>query len=273
MKLIGGHCRNGRSPLIRNSIPFTRMRSATRLRSSRPNGSRVVTDGEQRKYHNFWTYSVHGLPNTSPDGFQDLVCDVRRYAGTPDGALFRYKVYADRDLDVAKKYADVPLKQAVISPSALSLMYPGRRHPRLLAAGIHRRSAARLYQTGVLAVCFEKGAAKVRNRFHRRTVGGQTRSYGRTAEQFHLVAALTLVRFTPQERQRIGVHTCPWATSTRRIAPMSIMQTCCPACLNCASATSTSLSPGRRIRKHVLKIIGILKADQWCVIRNLNQAR
>ena len=27
--------------------------------------SPVITDGEQRKYHNFWTYSVHGLSNTA----------------------------------------------------------------------------------------------------------------------------------------------------------------------------------------------------------------
>ena len=33
-------------------------------------GSPVVTDGEQRKYHNFWTYCVHGLANTAPDGFE-----------------------------------------------------------------------------------------------------------------------------------------------------------------------------------------------------------
>src|SRR6202022_4123607 len=32
-------------------------------------GSPVVTDGEQRKHHNFATYSVHGLPNMAPDGF------------------------------------------------------------------------------------------------------------------------------------------------------------------------------------------------------------
>src|SRR5688572_32692701 len=32
-------------------------------------GSPVISDGEQRKYHNFWTYSVDGLPNTAPDGF------------------------------------------------------------------------------------------------------------------------------------------------------------------------------------------------------------
>jgi 5-methyltetrahydropteroyltriglutamate--homocysteine methyltransferase len=29
-------------------------------------GSPVISDGEQRKYHNFWTYSVQGLPNTAP---------------------------------------------------------------------------------------------------------------------------------------------------------------------------------------------------------------
>ena len=33
-------------------------------------GSQIITDGEQRKYHNFWTYSVHGLDNTAPDGFK-----------------------------------------------------------------------------------------------------------------------------------------------------------------------------------------------------------
>jgi 5-methyltetrahydropteroyltriglutamate--homocysteine methyltransferase len=32
-------------------------------------GSPVVTDGEQRKYHNFRTYPVEGLANISPDGF------------------------------------------------------------------------------------------------------------------------------------------------------------------------------------------------------------
>ena len=32
-------------------------------------GSPVITDGEQHKYHNFWTYCVHGLPNTAVDGF------------------------------------------------------------------------------------------------------------------------------------------------------------------------------------------------------------
>ena len=38
---------------------------------------------------------------------------------------FRYKVYADRYLDVAKRYAHMSLKQAATSPPSLSLMYPG----------------------------------------------------------------------------------------------------------------------------------------------------
>src|SRR5688572_6020525 len=33
-------------------------------------GSPVISDGEQRKYHNFWTYSVQGFANTAPDGFK-----------------------------------------------------------------------------------------------------------------------------------------------------------------------------------------------------------
>ena len=40
------------------------------IRQFEATGSPVISDGEQRKYHNFWTYSVHGLHNTSPDGFK-----------------------------------------------------------------------------------------------------------------------------------------------------------------------------------------------------------
>ena len=88
-------------------------------------GSPVITDGEQRKYHNFWTYCVQGLPNTAPDGFQIPFSagHVRRMLRLTKGP-FRYQTHADRYLDVALKYAHRPVKQAVISPSALSLMYP-----------------------------------------------------------------------------------------------------------------------------------------------------
>jgi 5-methyltetrahydropteroyltriglutamate--homocysteine methyltransferase len=88
-------------------------------------GSPVVADGEQRKYHNFCTYCVHGFPNTAPDGFKIAFSDghTRRLSRLTRGP-FRHRRYADSFLDVAMRYAHVPVKQAVISPSALSLMYP-----------------------------------------------------------------------------------------------------------------------------------------------------
>ena len=84
-------------------------------------GSPMVTDGEQRKYHNFWTYCVHGLPNTAPDGFAIPFAagHVRRMPRLTAGP-FRYMRYADEYLEVAMPFARAPMKQAVISPSALS---------------------------------------------------------------------------------------------------------------------------------------------------------
>src|SRR6187455_3838224 len=72
-------------------------------------GSPVITDGEQRKYHNFGTYCVDGLPNIAPDGFQlPFVSHVRRWPRLVSGP-FRYKRYASSFLDVAKRYATKPV--------------------------------------------------------------------------------------------------------------------------------------------------------------------
>src|SRR5467141_1001903 len=91
-------------------------------------GSPVVTDGEQQKYHNFATYCIHGLPNTAADGLAIPFSDGHtRSLPRLTGGPFRYRRYADSYLDVALRYAHVPVKQAVISPSALSLMYPAEK--------------------------------------------------------------------------------------------------------------------------------------------------
>jgi 5-methyltetrahydropteroyltriglutamate--homocysteine methyltransferase len=57
-------------------------------------GSPVITDGEQRKYHNFATYCVEGLPNTAPDGFKlpFSVGHTRRLSRLTGGPL-RYLMY------------------------------------------------------------------------------------------------------------------------------------------------------------------------------------
>jgi 5-methyltetrahydropteroyltriglutamate--homocysteine methyltransferase len=59
-------------------------------------GSPVVTGGEQRKYHNFCKYCVHGLPNMAPDGFKIAFSDghTSRLSRLTPGP-FRYRRYAD----------------------------------------------------------------------------------------------------------------------------------------------------------------------------------
>ena len=57
-------------------------------------GSPVITDGEQRKYHNFWTYSVDGLANTAPDGFTIPFTGHQRRMPKLTSGPFRYRIYA-----------------------------------------------------------------------------------------------------------------------------------------------------------------------------------
>ena len=171
-------------------------------------GSPVITDGEQRKYHNFWTYSVHGLPNTAPDGFKIPFSagHVRRMPRLTKGP-FRYKTYADRYLDVAKRYAHKPLKQAVISPSALSLMYPAEDIPDYP----RQEFIDDLLREHELEIrrCFEKGAQKVQIDFTEGRLAVKVDPSGELLNSFIGLNNLALSRFSNEERQRIGVHTCP----------------------------------------------------------------
>ena len=171
-------------------------------------GSPVVTDGEQRKYHNFWTYSVHGLPNTSPDGFRiPFAAGHTRRMPRLTAGPFRYRRYADSFLDNARRYAHVPVKQAVISPSALSLMYP--------ADGIegYSRDAflddlLREHETEVRR-CLEKGAHVVQIDFTEGRLAVKIDPSGQLLNSFIDLNNLALSRFSPADRRRIGIHTCP----------------------------------------------------------------
>src|SRR5512138_3413422 len=87
-------------------------------------GSPVITDGEQSK-SSFATYPLDGLDNLAGNGVAIPFADghVRQLPRLTRGP-FHYAKHADAFLDVAKKYAHVPVKQAVISASAMSLLYP-----------------------------------------------------------------------------------------------------------------------------------------------------
>ena len=171
-------------------------------------GSPVITDGEQRKYHNFWTYCVHGAPNTSPDGFQIPFSagHVRRMPRLTS-APFRYQRYADEYLALAQRYAICPVKQAVISPSALSLMYP----PEGIADYPREQFLADLLDEHETEVrrCLERGAYKVQIDFTEGRLAMKLDPSGELLNSFIDLNNLALARFSAFEQARLGVHTCP----------------------------------------------------------------
>ncbi len=59
-------------------------------------GSPVISDGEQRKFQNFWTYPVKGAANADPDGFRIPFAagHTRRMLRLTSGP-FHYQRYAD----------------------------------------------------------------------------------------------------------------------------------------------------------------------------------
>lgn len=173
-------------------------------------GSPVITDGEQRKYHNFWTYCVHGAPNTAPDGFQiPFEAGHTRRMPRLTRAPFRYQRYADSYLRLAQRYAHVPLKQAVISPSALSLMYPAEGLPgypreRFLDDLLNE------HETEVRR-CLGQGAHNVQIDFTEGRMAMKLDPSGGLLTSFIDLNNLALARFSSAERAYLGVHTCPGA--------------------------------------------------------------
>jgi 5-methyltetrahydropteroyltriglutamate--homocysteine methyltransferase len=225
-------------------------------------GSPVITDGEQRKYHNFWTYCVHGLENTSPDGFKIPFSagHVRRMPRLVAGP-FRFRVYADRYLDSAKRYAHTPMKQAVISPSALSLMYPAEDIPDYPRQQFiddllneHEKEIRR---------CFEKGAYKVQVDFTEGRFAVKLDRTGELLNSFIGLNNLALSRFSAEDRKRIGVHTCPGgdldSTHSAEVDYADLL----PSLFELRAGNFYIALAGEQDRERVLKIIRqYLKPDQ-----------
>jgi 5-methyltetrahydropteroyltriglutamate--homocysteine methyltransferase len=171
-------------------------------------GSPVLTDGEQRKFHNFWTYSVQGLPNTAPDGFT-IPFKAGHFRRMPrlTAGPFRFARYADGYLEEALRHTRRPLKQAVISPSALSLLYP----PEGIAGYERDAFIDDLLNEHVKEVraCLAKGASKVQIDFTEGRLALKLDPTGELLSRFVDLNNLGLARLSSAERQRLGVHTCP----------------------------------------------------------------
>jgi 5-methyltetrahydropteroyltriglutamate--homocysteine methyltransferase len=225
-------------------------------------GSPVITDGEQRKYHNFWTYCVHGLPNTAPDGFKiPFAAGHTRRMLRLTGGPFRYKGRADSYLDVALRYAHAPVKQAVISPSALSLMYPADEI-RGYSRDQFINDLLREHEAEVRA-CLSKGAHKVQIDFTEGRLAVKIDPSGDLLHSFIDLNNLALSRFSPEERKRIGVHTCPGGDRDSTHSADVDYAELLPSLFELMVGNFYVALAGERDRIRVLKIIrDHLKADQ-----------
>ncbi|MGW1073080.1 cobalamin-independent methionine synthase II family protein [Streptomyces sp. NPDC002537] len=170
-------------------------------------GSPVVTDGEQSK-PSFATYPVAGLDRLAPDGVVIPFADghERRLPRLTAGPL-RYAVHADRYLRAARRYATVPVKQAVIAPSALSLLYPPEGiagYPREVFLDDLTAEAE-----ADIRGCLDAGAHVVQLDFTEARLALKLDPGGGLLERFVALNNRVLERFSAVERTRIGVHTCP----------------------------------------------------------------
>ena len=178
------------------------------IRRFEATGSPVITDGEQRKYHNFWTYCVHGMPNSAPDGFSIPFSagHTRRMPRLTAGP-FRYVRRADNFLETALRHTQLPVKQAVISPSAMSLLYPATEIPgysrdQFIDDLLNEHEAE-------VRACLALGAHKVQVDFTEGRLAVKLDPTGNLLRSFIDLNNLALSRFSAEERRRIGVHTCP----------------------------------------------------------------
>ena len=217
-------------------------------------GSPVVTDGEQRKYHNFATYCVEGLTNTAPDGFKlpFAAGHIRRLPRLTAGP-FRFLIYGYDFLERALRYAHVPVKQAVISPSALSLMYPAESLPGYCREefiqdllGEHEKE---------IRGCFAKGADKVQIDFTEGRLAVKIDPSGSLLNSFIELNNLALSRFSEQERKGIGVHTCPGSDRDSTHSAEVDYAELLPSLFELQAGTFYIALAGEPDRTRVLKII------------------
>ncbi len=192
--------------------------SITRMEAT---GSPIVTDGEQR-WSSFATYPFTdtlagtGLADhLAPGGqfFAIFADGHHRQLPKLTGGPFRYKTLASDATAKAVRIATKPLKQAVISPSMLALLYaldeelPGYPRAQFEADLIAEceRDVREAFAAGAVRVSidFTEGRLACRDD-HRNPWTGRNMLP-------HFVELINAVvdRFSPEERANIGIHTCP----------------------------------------------------------------
>ena len=170
-------------------------------------GSPVITDGEQTK-PSFVTYPIDGLETLTAGGVTIPFADghTRQLPLLAKGP-FRFGAYADKFLKAAKQLATVPVKQAVISASAMSLLYPQQGIPGYSRETFLDDLVGEAEQD--IRRCLAAGAHNVQIDFTEARLSVKLDPSKQLLRTFVGLNNRVLERFTPAERKRIGVHTCP----------------------------------------------------------------
>ena len=184
-------------------------------------GSTIISDGEQR-WSSFATYPITdtlagtGLAdNLGPGGqhFAIFADGHGRQLPTVTGGPVKYKTYAADTLKKSIGYASLPMKQAVIAPSMLALLYPLRDE----VEGYSQED----FESDIVDECekdirqaFDAGAVRVSVDFTEGRLA--TRNDPRNPwtgagllPHFIELNNRVMERFSAEERQNIGIHTCP----------------------------------------------------------------
>ncbi|MDQ3409397.1 MAG: hypothetical protein M3469_05385, partial [Actinomycetota bacterium] len=191
------------------------------IRRLEQTGETAVTDGEQRE-SSFATYPLtHTLagtglaPNLAGDGQFFAIFDDGHHRQLPrlTGGPFKYQTFASEFVEKNKKLTSHPVKQAVIAPSMLMLLYP-------LEDEIEGYSREQFLDDLVdecekdIRKCFDAGAVRVSLDFTEGRLANKNDARNPWTGKDMLQSFIDLNnrvmdRFSAQERENIGIHTCP----------------------------------------------------------------
>ena len=197
---------NGRIPIEQQQSATDRALRET-IELFEATGSPVITDGEQAK-PSFATYPVHGCANIAPGGATIPFADGHtRQLPRLTAGPFRYATYAASIVTAAKSLTKTPIKQAVISASALSLLYPQDG----IASYSHEQFLEDLISEAEKDIrgCLEAGADNVQIDFTEGRLAIKLDPSLKLLEHFIALNNRVLECFSQDERLRIGVHSCP----------------------------------------------------------------
>jgi len=176
------------------------------IREFERTGSPIITDGEQRK-PSFATYPVTGGRNISSGGLVVTFSDLHtRILPRLTAGPFRYQHYAAEYVRKAKGYTKHPLKQAVISASLLSTLYPKEPIP-----GYSRDAFIEdLVQEVVKDIrgSFEAGAEIVQVDFTEAPLAVKLDPSGKLLRDFVALNNEVFRKVTAIDRKNLGVHVC-----------------------------------------------------------------